>query len=79
MIVAAVAAGVLAVAGCATADTAAVVDGQRITEQEAQQVALQIQTAQPNAEDPLTTPSAVAGLIMARFINAAAQQAGKGL
>lgn len=78
-IVAAAAAGVLAVSGCATADTAAVVDGVRITEQEAQQAALQIQKAQPNAEQALTTPNAVASLVMAKFINAAADQAGKGL
>ena len=54
-------------------------DGDRITEQEAQQAALEIQRAQPNAEEALTTPNAVASLIMARFINAAADQAGKGL
>jgi hypothetical protein len=74
-----VAAAVLVVSGCATADTAAVVDGHRITEEEAQQAALQIQQAQPNSEQPLTTPNAVASLIMARFINAVADQAGKGL
>lgn len=78
-IVVAAAAGVLALSGCATADTAAVVDGHRITEQSAQEAALQIQKAQPNAEKPLTTPDAVASLVMARFINAAADQAGKGL
>lgn len=76
-VVVVVAASVLAVSGCATADTAAVVDGHRISEQEAQEAARQIDKAQPDSG--LDTPNAVASLVMARFINAVADQAGKGL
>jgi hypothetical protein len=69
--------GVLALSGCATADTAAVVNGVRITEREAQEAARQIQQAQPDST--LDTPNAVAALIMAKFINATADSVGKGL
>jgi parvulin-like peptidyl-prolyl isomerase len=75
--VTAVAAGVLAVSGCATADTAAVVNGNRITEQQAQEAARQIRAAQPDSG--LDTPNAVASLVMATFINDVAVKAGKGL
>lgn len=76
-VVAILAGSVLAVSGCATADTAAVVDGQRITEQEAQEAARQVTKVQPDSG--LDTPQAVASLVMARFINQVADQAGKGL
>ncbi len=69
--------GVLAVSGCATADTAAVVDGHRISEQDAQEASRQILAAQP--ESGITTASAVQSLVMAGFINTVANQAGKGL
>ena len=69
--------GVLAVSGCATADTAAVVDGHRITEQDAQEASRQILAAQPDSG--ITTSSAVASLVMAGFINTVADEAGKGL
>lgn len=72
-----VTAGVLAVSGCSTADTAAIVDGQRITEQEAQEASRQILAAQPDSG--ITTSSAVASLVMAGFINTVANDAGKGL
>ena len=70
-------AAVLAVSGCATADTAAVVNGTTITEREAQEAARQIQAAQPDSG--LDTPNAVASLIMAGFINTVADSVGKGL
>jgi hypothetical protein len=76
-IVVIVAAAALALSGCATADTAAVVNGNRISEQEAQLAAQQIQQAQPNST--ITTPDAVAALIMAGFINEVADSVGKGL
>jgi hypothetical protein len=76
-LVALVTVGVLAVSGCATADTAAVVDGHRITEQEAQEASRQILAAQPDSG--ITTSSAVASLVMAGFINTVAGEAGKGL
>ena len=69
--------GVLAVSGCATADTAAIVDGHRITEQDAQEASRQILAAQPDSG--ITTSGAVASLVMAGFINTVANQAGKGL
>jgi parvulin-like peptidyl-prolyl isomerase len=76
-VVTVVAAAVLAVAGCATADTAAVVNGDRITEQQAQEAARQIRAAQPSSG--LDTPNAVASLVMAAFINDIAVKTGKGL
>jgi parvulin-like peptidyl-prolyl isomerase len=72
-----VAALALGLSGCATADTAAVVNGQRISERDAQEAARQIQEAQPNST--ITTPDAVAALIMAEFINQVADSVGKGL
>jgi hypothetical protein len=74
------AAAALGLAGCATADTAdtaAVVNGNRISEREAQEAARQIQQAQPNST--ITTPDAVAALIMSGFINEVADSSGKGL
>ena len=76
-VMAVVTVGVLAVSGCATADTAATVDGHRITEQDAQEASRQILAAQPDSG--ITTSSAVASLVMAGFINTVANEAGKGL
>jgi hypothetical protein len=76
-IVVIVAAVALGVSGCATADTAAVVNGHTISEREAQEAARQIQAAQPDSG--LDTPSAVSSLIMAQFINEVADKSGKGL
>lgn len=67
----------LGVSGCATADTAAIVNGHTISERDAQEAARQIQEAQPDSG--LDTPSAVSSLIMAQFINEVADKAGKGL
>ncbi|NNM46668.1 hypothetical protein [Knoellia koreensis] len=75
--VAAVAGAVLAVSGCATADTAAVVDGHRITEAEAQEAAAQIREVQPDSG--LETSGAVQSLVMAQFINQVAEKSGKAL
>ena len=76
-IAAGVLAGVLAVSGCATADTAAVVNGQRITEQEVQEATGQITKAYPDSS--LSTSNALSSLVMARFINQVANESGKGL
>lgn len=76
-IVAAVVVGVLAVSGCATADTAAIVNGNRITEQELQEATSQITSAYPDST--LTTANALASLVMASFINQVAEESGKGL
>lgn len=70
-------AGVLVVSGCGTANTAAVVNGERITERDAQLAVEQIHAAQPNSN--LDTANAVASLIMAGFINQVADADGKGL
>ena len=67
----------LGVSGCATADTAAIVNGHTISEREAQEAARQIQEAQPDSG--FDTPSAVTNLIMAQFINEVADKSGKGL
>ncbi|WP_406832153.1 hypothetical protein ABEG17_04830 [Pedococcus sp. KACC 23699] len=72
-----VAVGALAVSGCASADTAAVVNGHRISEQDAQEASQQILAAQPDSG--ITTSSAVASLIMAGFINTVAGENGKAL
>lgn len=76
-IVAVAAVGVLALSACGTANTAAVVDGQRISERDAQEAVTQIRQAQPSST--LDTPNAVASLVMAIFINRVADAAGKGL
>lgn len=67
----------LGVSGCATADTAAIVNGHTISEREAQEAARQIQEAQPDSG--LDTGGAVSSLIMAQFINEVADKVGKGL
>ena len=59
-IVTAAVAGVLAVSGCATADTAAVVNGDRITEQEVQEATAQITKAYPDST--LNTANALSSL-----------------
>lgn len=76
-IVAVVTAGVLAVSGCATADTAAIVNGHRITEQDLQQATSQIKAAYPSST--LDTANALSSLVMASFINQVADESGKGL
>lgn len=76
-IVAAAAAGVLVVSGCATADTAAVVNGHRITEQEVQEATSQITKAYPDSS--LNSANALSSLVMAGFINEVADESGKGL
>lgn len=76
-IVVIVAAVALGVSGCATADTAAIVNGHTISEREAQEAARQIQEAQPDSG--LDTGGAVSSLIMAQFINEVADKVGKGL
>ena len=76
-VVAGVVAGVLAVSGCATADTAAVVNGHRITEQEVQEATSQITKAYPDSS--LNTANALSSLVMAGFINQVADESGKGL
>ena len=76
-IAAAVVAGVLAVSGCATADTAAIVNGHRITEQEVQEATSQITKAYPDST--LDSANALSSLVMAGFINQVADESGKGL
>jgi parvulin-like peptidyl-prolyl isomerase len=76
-IVTAVVMGVLAVSGCATADTAAVVNGHRISEQDVQEATTQIRKAYPDST--LNTASALSSLVMATFINQVADESGKGL
>jgi hypothetical protein len=71
-----VAAAALALSGCATADTAAIVNGTVISEEEAQEAVRQIKEAQPQAE--IDTPGAVRALVFAPFINDAAAKSGKG-
>ena len=70
------AAAALALTGCSTADTAAIVNGTTITVSEAQEAVRQIKEAQPAAQ--ITTPSAVQALIFAPFINEEAAKSGKG-
>lgn len=76
-LVAAVVAGVLAVSGCATADSAAVVDGERISEQELQEAVAQLNTAAPGAN--LDNRTALTLLLRAPFTTPIAAEAGKGL
>jgi hypothetical protein len=76
-IVASVVAGVLVVSGCATADTAAIVNGHRITEQEVQEATAQITKAYPDST--LNSANALSSLVMAGFINQVADENGKGL
>jgi parvulin-like peptidyl-prolyl isomerase len=67
----------LSVSGCGTADTAAVVNGQVISESEAQQAAREINEAF-TPQTPFDTPSAVSSLIAAPIINDVAKRVGKG-
>jgi len=76
-VVAVAVAGVLAVSGCATSDTAAVVNGQRISEQDLQEATSQITKAYPDSS--LNTANALYSLVMAGFINQIADDNGKGL
>jgi hypothetical protein len=69
-------AAALAVSGCSAADTAAVVNGQVISESEAQLAARQINEAF-SPQTPLDTPGAVSSLIAAPFINSVAKSVGK--
>ena len=76
-IVTAVVVGVLAVSGCATADTALVVDDERISSQELQEAVTQLNTAAPGAN--LDNATALTLLLRARFTQRVADGAGKGL
>ena len=76
-VVAAVAATVLVVSGCSTADTAAVVDGRRITETQVQEAVTQLKKVSPDAN--ITTTFALRSLIYAPFVTQVADQAGKGI
>ena len=76
-IVTAVVVGVLAVSGCATADTALVVDDERISSQELQEAVSQLNTAAPGAN--LDNATALTLLLRARFTQRVADSAGKGL
>ena len=76
-LVAAVVAGVLAVAGCASAESAAIVNGDRITEQELQEAVEQLNTAAPGANHDNGT--ALTLLLRAPFTTPVAEKAGKGL
>lgn len=69
-------AGVIAVSGCGTANTAAVVDGRTITVSEAQEAAAQINEAF-NLQDPLTTTAVLTQLIYAPYVLDVAEKAGK--
>lgn len=75
--VALVAATVLAVSGCATADTAAVVDGRRITEAQVQEAVTQIKKINPEAQ--IDTVFALRALVFAPFVTDVADRAGKGI
>jgi hypothetical protein len=75
-LVAAAAALALTVTGCATADTAAVVNGEVISESDAQQAAREINEAF-KPEQPLDTQGAVSSLIAAPVINGVAERVGK--
>ncbi|QGN59155.1 hypothetical protein [Nostocoides sp. HKS02] len=74
---AAVAVGVLAVSGCATAGTAAVVNGDRITEQQLLTAVSQLNAAAPGAH--LDNATALTLLLRAPFTRTVADGAGKGL
>jgi hypothetical protein len=69
-------AAALSVSGCGTADTAAVVNGQVISETEAQRAAREINEAF-SPQTPLDTPGAVSSLIAAPIINEVASKVGK--
>jgi hypothetical protein len=67
----------LSVSACGTADTAAIVNGDVISESEAQTAAQQINEAF-KPQTPLTTQAAVSSLIAAPVINNVAKRVGKG-
>ena len=67
----------LSLSACGTADTAAVVNGEKISENEAQTAAQQINEAF-KPQTPLTTRDAVSSLIAAPAINSVATRLGKG-
>lgn len=69
--------GVLAVSGCATADTAVAINDERIPESELQQAVRQLNAAAPGAN--LDNATAITLLIRARFTQEIADGAGKGL
>lgn len=69
-------AAALSVSGCGTADTAAIVNGQVISESEAQTAAREINEAF-KPQTPLDTKAAVSSLIAAPIINGVAERAGK--
>ncbi len=69
-------ASALGLSGCGEAGVAATVNGQVITEQQAQEAAAQINEAF-QLQKPLTTQDVVASLITAPFIIRAAEQSGK--
>ncbi len=75
----AVAAATLGLAGCAQADTAAIVGGQRISEEQAQLATTQINEAfKETLSAPLTTSQVLSQLIAASFVNDVAAAAGVG-
>lgn len=71
-------AAAVALSGCSTADTAAVVNGEVISEREAQTAARQVNEAF-SPQTPLDTRTAITSLITAPIINEVAAQAGKGI
>ncbi|MEO6411692.1 MAG: hypothetical protein ABIO48_03820 [Pedococcus sp.] len=76
-IVTAVVVGVFAVSGCATADTALVVNDERISSQELQEAVSQLNTAAPGAN--LDNATALTLLLRARITQRVADSVGKGL
>ena len=76
-IVTAVAVGVLAVSGCATADTALVVNDERISSRQLQEAVSQLNTAAPGAN--LDNATALTLLLRAPFTRRVADSSGKGL
>jgi type IV pilus biogenesis protein CpaD/CtpE len=67
----------LGVSGCATADTAAIVNGHRIAESEVQDAVTLIHEVVPQAQ--LDTSTALQLLVFAPFVNPVADRAGKGI
>ncbi len=76
-IVTAVVVGVLGVSGCATADTALVVNDERISSQELQEAVSQLNAAAPGAN--LDNATALTLLLRARSTQRVADGSGKGL
>ena len=71
------AAAVVGLSGCATADTAAIVNGHRISESEVQDAVSLIHEVVPQAQ--LDTSTALQLLVFAPFVNPVAERAGKGI